>query len=190
MTSKSPNGFALLMTLIVITIVLAIGLTILNITTKQLALSSLARESEVALFGASAGLECMQYHLNNTGARELFLNLDDDQSDTSAPNLACAGNLPRETSTNHVFLTSPSRTIFQYNYTYDLGTDRCSEVSLFFMDLSEASRPLTVEVNQGLDELDCGDGNICSTIFARGFNRPCTERDALFSVQRELTLEL
>ncbi|HEY4511874.1 MAG TPA: pilus assembly PilX N-terminal domain-containing protein [Candidatus Paceibacterota bacterium] len=40
-------------------ILLAVGLAILNISTKEVALSSAARESEVAFYAADAGLECM-----------------------------------------------------------------------------------------------------------------------------------
>ena len=191
MTSKaSQSGFALLMSLVVITIVLAIGLTILNITMKQLSLSSLARESEVAIYAASTGLECAQYHLNSQTMRELWLNYDDDPDDTSAPALPCAGQASEWEETNHRFYTSPERNTFNYQYRYDLPTGQCTEISLHMIDASASGEAVEVLTNEGLDTLRCDGGNICTTIFARGYNRPCADRAALFTVQRELTLQL
>lgn len=56
--NSSERGFTLLVAVIVSSLVLAIGLSILNITLKEFILSSIARESEYAFYAADAGMEC------------------------------------------------------------------------------------------------------------------------------------
>ncbi len=51
----------MLFTVLVISIILAIGLGISDVTYKQTILSSLARDSQLALYQADAGVECGMY---------------------------------------------------------------------------------------------------------------------------------
>lgn len=60
-TKQQANGFAMLFTVLVMTLILSIALGISNITYKQTILSSLARDSEIALYQADAGVECALY---------------------------------------------------------------------------------------------------------------------------------
>ena len=185
---SSQSGFALLMSLIVITIVLAIGLTILAITSKQLSLSSLARESEEAIYAASSGLECIQYHLTDETIRDTWLNNDDDPGNTDPPSITCVGQAPEAMRAAHNL--GSERNVFNYQYEYNLPTGQCTEVSLYMLDYSNSTDGPAVATNEGLALLRCQAGNICTTVFTRGYNRPCTDIDALFTVQRELTLQL
>jgi hypothetical protein len=59
--SASKKGFALLFTVLVISIILAIGLGISDVTYKQTILSSLARNSQLAFYQADSGVECGMY---------------------------------------------------------------------------------------------------------------------------------
>lgn len=58
-SEKNNGGYTLLFSVLVSSILLSIGLAILNISTKEVALSSAARESEIAFYAADAGLECV-----------------------------------------------------------------------------------------------------------------------------------
>ncbi len=60
-TSRHTRGFTLLLAALVSTIVLALGAAIYGIAVKELALSSLGRDSQFAFFAADTGAECALY---------------------------------------------------------------------------------------------------------------------------------
>lgn len=57
----TQKGFTLFVSLIVTSILLAVGFSIGNIILKQLSLSSSGRESQIAFFAADSGAECALY---------------------------------------------------------------------------------------------------------------------------------
>lgn len=59
--TKKKNGFAILYSVLIASILLAIGLAILNITIKELLFSSLGRESQFAFYASDTGVECALY---------------------------------------------------------------------------------------------------------------------------------
>jgi hypothetical protein len=56
------NGFAMLFTVLIVSIILSIGLGISNLTFKQTVLSSLAKDSEIAFNQADTATECGMYY--------------------------------------------------------------------------------------------------------------------------------
>ena len=56
--AKSSDGYALLLSVVVSGLILAIGLGLLSIIEKALTLSSAGRESQIAFYAADAGSEC------------------------------------------------------------------------------------------------------------------------------------
>jgi hypothetical protein len=56
------KGYTLLFAVIVSSLVLSVGISILNISKKEFLLSSSARESTIAFYAADSGLECAIYH--------------------------------------------------------------------------------------------------------------------------------
>ncbi|MES2225087.1 MAG: hypothetical protein V4478_03830 [Patescibacteria group bacterium] len=56
------KGFAMLFTVLVISIILSIGLGIANTTFKQTVLSNLAKDSQLAFYQADSGVECGLYY--------------------------------------------------------------------------------------------------------------------------------
>lgn len=187
--NRQTDGFVLLLTLVIVSIVLAIGLSLLHITLKQLTLSNLARESEIALHAANTGIECIQYHRSIPYTRQLLLNEDNQPDDTSAPLLECADNNPILSATNHDFDLANDELIYNYQYTHNVDSDKCVETSLYLLDASEGSNDVTHQALEGLDTIECEAGSICTVIFSRGFNRSCEDTDGLFTVQRELTIQ-
>jgi Tfp pilus assembly protein PilX len=61
-SKKQQSGFTILFAVIVSALVLSIGLSIANITLKQIKISSLGRESQIAFYGADSGSECVLYY--------------------------------------------------------------------------------------------------------------------------------
>lgn len=55
------TGFAMLFTVLLVSLILSIGLAISNITLKQTILSALAKDSQSAFYQADAGIECGMY---------------------------------------------------------------------------------------------------------------------------------
>lgn len=181
-TKTIQSGFALLLTLIVVSIVLAIGLSILNVTLKQFTLSSIARDSEIAFHAANAGLECMQHHRHVPSTR------DDLLDGGSAPALQCAGVDPEYTETNHESL-SGNRQVYNYVYRYDIAEGRCFEMSMYLLDTQSGSDIEDYSVDEGFETISCTEGVVCTTIFSRGFNRSCDDVGSIRTVQRELTIQ-
>lgn len=59
---SSKAGYTLLFAVLVSALVLAIGISILNISKKEFLLSSGARESSIAIYAADSGIECAYYY--------------------------------------------------------------------------------------------------------------------------------
>ena len=199
--SKKPSaGFALLLTLVIVSVVLAIGLSLLQITSKQASLSSVARESEIALNAATTGTECMQYYRARPETEAAFLNkpyndvpVNESARTTLLNSLKC-GDVNSDSLDREVLAAGK---VFNYVYVYnidygnsDTTDDTCVEVSLYMTDLGGDSSNIDQALaDEGLDSLTCSAGSICTTIFSRGYNRPCDQLDSIFTVQRELTVE-
>lgn len=60
-TNKQQSGFAMLFTVLIISLILSIAVSISNITLKQAVLSNLAKDSGIAFYQADAGVECGMY---------------------------------------------------------------------------------------------------------------------------------
>lgn len=61
---KKQKGFAMLFTVLLVSLILTIAISISNITLKQTILSSLAKDSQIAFYQADAGMECGLYQDN------------------------------------------------------------------------------------------------------------------------------
>lgn len=87
MKNKKQNqkGFAMLFTVLVISIILSISIGISNITFKQNILSSIAKDSQIAFFAADSGIECGLIHDMST---ENF-----KKGSTSVPSSITCGDL-------------------------------------------------------------------------------------------------
>lgn len=56
------RGFTLLISLVLTSVVLAVGVALLDIAYKQILLASSARQSQYAFYNADSGLECALYY--------------------------------------------------------------------------------------------------------------------------------
>ena len=188
-TSKS--GFALLMTLIVVGVVLSIGLSILDLSIKQVNLSTNAKESETAFHAANAGLECAHYWRRAASSTmETGGDLDADCFGESANNIS-----PSTISSG----VSGVGVVYEYEYEFTWGTDpRCTQITtvVAYPDLFGAGITITESAMQSLisgfpaqgDEV-CPAGEQCTTIAVRGYNRPCATATGYGAVQREVLLQ-
>ncbi len=59
--STEPRGFTLLIAVILSSVVLAVGLSLMDVAFKQVILASTAKQSQYAFYAADAALECALY---------------------------------------------------------------------------------------------------------------------------------
>lgn len=59
---QNNKGFAMLFTVVIISLILSISLGISNITLKQGILSGLAKDSQISFYEADAAIECALYY--------------------------------------------------------------------------------------------------------------------------------
>ncbi len=192
--SINKSGFALLITLIVVSVVVSVGLTLLDLTIKQLKLAGGSKDSEIAFHAANAGVECARYWRGLSTERDKF---EDGRSVT----MSCFGQ-PTESIAS---VQHGSSAIYEYNFRFTGGTDRCSVVKMVTLSSNPDAPPngqgYAVVLNNantiipGYTETSkgCQPGGRCTIISAQGYNKACVTAGNNFSigtVQREVLLEL
>ncbi len=173
---QSKQGFALLFTLVIVSVVLAIGLTILDFTIKQITLSAVTRDSEAAFHGANAGFECI---------RSAYINNVDFNG-----TLGCVGVSPDSFSS----ASYGSGSLILYSYSYEwqpVSTvpPQCIEIELFAVDATggvvDIEALIPSEYSYFPTVSDCPAGQICHILASRGLNRAC-DSGGSGTVQREV----
>jgi len=180
MNKKNLNnkGFALLLSLIISSIVLSIGLSMLNITLKQLTLGTTTRGSEIAFQTASAGMECLRYTRTAKSA------------DFVAGNPVIADCLVTTASTR----SQPDTDVDLYHFD-DMdwsisGGSQCIDMDVYIFNASVTGANADVTADARGVSKTCSAGDICTYGFVQGYNRSCAEiTSSIFTVQRELTIE-
>ena len=184
--SQMEKGFALLLSLIVSSVVLAIGLVILEISVNQINLAATSRESEFAFQSAHAGVDCIWYW------RYEFPN-EFTAASGASPDIECFGTEPIEVPAPDVLQSDASGHARAFYYTFEWGEpERCTAIDMYV--LNAHSGDLTVNfANQAIGNNGskmCEEGNLCTVIVSGGYNRPCDELGSgVFAVQREITVE-
>lgn len=192
--NNNQRGFALLISLIVVGVVVSVGLTILDLTIKQLLLSTNSKDSEIALHAANAGLECAQYWRNLKAT---------DFEDGNSVNVACFDKPAiAVTEDNSGITKTGSGNVHKYKFQFDwgnVGAERCSMVTmvLFNSDSSVGNILEITNMNAVVSgypdgsSKKCEAGGRCAVISVQGYNRPCA--NALLgspgTLQREVLLE-
>lgn len=195
---KSQSGFALIMSLIVVGIVISIGISILEISVKQVRLSTNARDSEVAFHAANAGMECARYirrsqqMLMEAGQAitpNCFGDVAPDTGQNSRQDLAASGDV------------IGSGSVYKYNYAYTWGTVatggvRCTEATTL-VAVADLPGPGVTTTNMSVhipgyqngNAKFCEAGARCTVVSVRGYNRTCSATSTVGTVQREVLVE-
>ena len=189
------KGFALLLAMIVASVVLSIGVAILNVSVNQLKLSSTARESEIAFQSSQAGMDCLYYWRNEVAVEFTEAKPGSGGSTFTPPSISCFGGAPTDSEGEILETNDTVKRNNSFWYQFEWGDPvRCTEVNLVvFSALSEDRDyyfPGTSVGPDGDGNVTCENGTVCNLIFSQGYNRPCAElATSIFTVQRELTLE-
>lgn len=192
--SEKQAGFALLVALLVVGVVISVGLSILDLSIKQVRLSSNAKESELAFHAANAGMECARYWRREDAA---LVESGQNISPT------CFGVTPDSSSVADITSSNSSGDgdVFQYEYDFTWGSgteERCTRINMIVASASNGGSGVTIEdINilvsgyptaSGPDKF-CEAGSRCSTISVQGYNLSCGNTGGFGVVQREVLLE-
>jgi len=184
--SVQNRGFALLLALIISSVVLAIGVSILQISVNQLNLSTTARESEFAFQAAHAGIDCSWYW--RVHEADLFTSLGGQ-----LPSVVCFGETSIASPAKETLYSGSDGHINHFMYTFEWGDPlRCTASDIYVMNAENDDLTLNFD-NTGVGEdgvKECNEGDVCTVIVSRGYNRGCDDLSGnIFTVQREIVAE-
>lgn len=189
-TERAQTGFALLLTLVVVTVLVSIGLSMLDLSIKQIRLSGTATDSEIAFHAANAGLECATYWRREAAN-------DMENGNDIAP--SCFGGSTADTSADNVSLIGGSDgNAYLYEYEFTWGSpNRCSRITAVVMDADiDGDGATTTNIQAlvpgypGTTQKSCQPGTKCSVVSVQGYNKACDSVTSYGTVQREVLLQL
>ncbi len=190
-TNRQQSGFVLVLTLIVVSVVVSIGMTLLDLTIKQLRLGTGSKDSESAFHAASAGVECIRYW-------RLASSTEFEEGGGSLVPIACFGQ-PAVNPTEIPIAGVGTEDIYQYEFQIswgDAAAPRCSEITMITLSSDPTSSGVTLTGIPALipgypaSDKVCQPGGRCTIVSAKGYNKSCATISQVGSVQREVLLEL
>jgi Tfp pilus assembly protein PilX len=187
---SAQRGFALLMTLIVVSVVISIGLSVLDLSIKQVRLSTNAKDSEIAFHSANAGMECARYWRQKESVK---MEAGTDISpECFSVTLGAVTGVPVTTG------TTGTGAAYVYNYDFTWGTPqlRCTRVTTFVAVADVLGSGFSVSGMPGLisgypdgSTKACAAGERCTVVSVRGYNKACTAITEYGTVEREVLLQ-
>lgn len=168
---KASSGFTLLFASLIGSLVFTIGIAILNISLKQLTLTSAGRESQQSFYSADAGIECALFLDRGAGDSGCLPGFFGVASSTNSGVAACDQDAPAPVN----------QTCFDQSVTIEYGTPSTYEgrdmvVSTFNIGTNDDTGIcFSVSVIKSVNPSDPSDIN--TTIESRGYNRCGTEGD-------------
>jgi Tfp pilus assembly protein PilX len=194
--TERQSGIALLMTMMVLSVVLAVTLAIVELSLKQLALSVDSRDSEIAFHAANAGLECARYTRRN--ASSSFEN------GANSATLKCFGvstTIVKVATTSIAVATTSNGAIgkiFRYQKSVSWGGNRCSEIDVITMVVSTSSPASLIMAPLSGKSLfpgyptatkSCAAGGTCTIASVAGYNSLCSATSTDGVLKRQVLLE-
>ncbi len=141
MYKTTPRGFTLIIAVIVSSVVLSVGLTLLDITYKQITLASSATQSQYAFYNADTTLECVLYWDQQFGAFDFTTPLD-------AENITC-NSIPVTNYSSYIPTAGNRRTEF--------SVPCATGGSLGYVTIDKTTTNQTIILANGFNNCDVGD---------------------------------
>ncbi len=158
---KGKRGFTVLFAVLISSILLSIGIAILDLTLKQFTLSSVSKDSQIAFYAADTGQECAMYwdHVNDqTGATSTSSFATSSASSVSNPpsTMTCEGSLIDTTTAG----------VGSY-----LVADSNDATTTFWIHYSGGTSVLTSPcASVVISKVSNADGSIATVIQTKGYN--------------------
>ncbi|TAK58181.1 hypothetical protein EPO17_00190 [Patescibacteria group bacterium] len=163
--ARKNAGYTMLFAVLVSTVLLSIGIFILNVSKKEVLLSAIGRESALAFYAADGGVECAHYH--NVASPTLF-NVASNGS-TVAGSISCGGQtvtIPVTTAVSGVTgIVAPANRQNKVEFNID-AISFCAKVTVTKNYTYVAAVPAT-ETSPGSD---ASYSLVSTTIDSRGYN--------------------
>ena len=199
---NKKRGFALLITLLVVSVVISVTLAIVELSMKHLELSVNSRDSEVAFAAANAGLECAQ-RIRHSASSTI-----ESGATTSFDCFEQTINVVKEASLGFAVSGDPNYgKVFRYKNSIDWGSgvsgsnDRCSEIDIVAMVTENGAAGDLVIGDNGNHSLkkvfsgypnntkSCNPGGRCTLASVRGYSANCNNKTKSGTLMREILLE-
>lgn len=179
------------MTLIVVSVVVSIGLTLLDLSLKQIRLSTNSKDSEVAFHAANAGMECARYWRRIASSTM-------EAGGVISPS-CFSGTVSGYTDDHITSGVTGNADVYLYNYsiTWDNST-RCSQVTTLIASSTTNTTISNMRTHvpgypESNNQKTCSAGETCTVLSVRGYNQPCGSGGAAPTsygvVQREVLLQ-
>ena len=193
--NKQQSGFALLITILVLSVIVAVTLAIVELSLKQLKLSVDSTDSEIAFHAANAGLECARY----TRRKES----DAFEAGTDVVFNCFGSSVTVKKGTLGGIVTNPNPApVYRYRRDIDWGTapnQRCTSMDIISIVADSEitiGGPLSQSLKRlitGYDAADtkiCYAGERCTIMSVIGYSSVCSATSSLGVLKREILLEL
>jgi Tfp pilus assembly protein PilX len=185
--NRDIGGFALLMTLIVLGVVASVGISMVELTIKQVRLATNSTDSETAFHAANAGLECARYWRRRSSA-------DITQGNDFSPN--CLEGTVDNFSNTDIGVSDGIANQYEFDVTWGSDPRRCSMINMITLVADAGGGGVTVSdmltrmpgFPDGTTK-SCDAGGRCTVISVQGFNRACGDIDNFGTVQREVLVQ-
>ncbi len=177
---SQERGIALLVVLLIMSVLLTISASLLNITLKQFQFSNIGVASEQAFQAANAGMECLLWHD--------FQNYPTSKFDVgqASPSIQCMGS----TRSNSAGTVSSGEA---QTYRFSWGTPGvCTDVTIY-----KFYQPASADADSTGDDMTtalgvtgtCREDVVCTVIRSRGYNVACPASGGNFAprvIEREI----
>lgn len=184
---KGERGLALLVTLLIVTVLVGISASLVNITLKQYQFSNIGLQSEMAFQAAHAGMECLMYHDYRGYPVSRFDVNGDGTGVAPEANLTCMGQTSNDFVNNGNTVVSGEEQRFQFSWrdtTVAGSPPVCTSVSIYKYYNTAAAQNMAPSLGR---PGSCPAGTVCTVIKARGYNVACTATTTPRTIERELT---
>ncbi len=202
--SSSQSGFALLLTILIIGVVLAVTLTMLSVSIKQIQLTADSRQSEIAFHAANAGLECVRHwrrslsDLYEQGNNSVGINCFGESATPAQQVEDLMGNTNAGSATIDEDDSSAYKYFYQISWG-ELGARRCSQLRFIILNNSsdstedlELSNVTDFIAGYPRDVATCSPGGRCTIFSSQGYSSACPASGgnfALGTIQRDILVE-
>lgn len=158
---KEHRGFALLVAVIFMSVMLSFGLTLSSLGYKQELLSSSVAQSRVAFYAADSALECLLYMDQQLGTFAY------PSSDPGAPPAMTCDGVAAVVSPPSTEVWALDKWVINARFSLDGGT-HCADVMVSKPNPADAPLPLTQLYAQGYDVSCASVGNSGVRFSSRG----------------------
>lgn len=128
--NSTHQGFVILFTILISSIILMIGFGIFSIATRETILSSTSREAQFAFYAADAGVECALYY--QTHFPQVFTAASNGFSGSAPGSIPNCGSSPLDGSGGNGTIQNP----YQFDVMVDSTTKTCTHVTVYDQDSS------------------------------------------------------